>query len=265
MFKDDSMRIEFQQENPKRPGSNAFHLFEKYKTSRTVGEARKAGARNEDLKNDYEKEFLKVPSVPSERELPNDVAVAAKRELANDVAVAAKRELPNDVAVAAKPNAVIEKASPEKAAANTLDKYMKPGVHPALRGDTSDTPPLAAPAAEKARAGAIARAGQIERSKAAKEVAAAEQEPEQEPEGADLPFARSLAELQRQVDGLDEQQSDMLLKFLEADVVAKNKDHYVVNMDVLGSSRLIEFRNFVARQWGTLSVDGPVAKKSRTS
>lgn len=253
MFKDDSMRIEFQQENPKRPGSNAFHLFEKYKTSRTVGEARKAGARNEDLKNDYEKEFLKVPSVPSERELPNDVAVAAKREL------------PNDVAVAAKPNAVIEKASPEKAAANTLDKYMKPGVHPALRGDTSDTPPLAAPAAEKARAGAIARAGQIERSKAAKEVAAAEQEPEQEPEGADLPFARSLAELQRQVDGLDEQQSDMLLKFLEADVVAKNKDHYVVNMDVLGSSRLIEFRNFVARQWGTLSVDGPVAKKSRTS
>lgn len=61
MFPDgEDTRIAFQQENPKRPGSTSHDLYEKYKTGRTVREARLKGCRQVDFTNDLKKGFLQI-------------------------------------------------------------------------------------------------------------------------------------------------------------------------------------------------------------
>ncbi|CAE7938584.1 PBE1, partial [Symbiodinium sp. KB8] len=57
---DDKTPVEYVQENPKKIGSNAFDFYEKYKKSKTFGEAKANGARAEDFRFDYAKGLLKI-------------------------------------------------------------------------------------------------------------------------------------------------------------------------------------------------------------
>jgi len=52
-------QIAFSLKNPKKPGSNAFERYERYKYSRTIKEALRTGAAVGDLKFDRERGFLK--------------------------------------------------------------------------------------------------------------------------------------------------------------------------------------------------------------
>lgn len=70
--------------------------------------------------------------------------------------------------------------------------------------------------------------------------------------------AESTGDLRRQINLLDEEQAERLLELLGDDVVANDKGHYVVDLDVLAKPRLIALRDFVARQLST-----SVAKKAR--
>ena len=47
-------------ENPKKKGSKVFGLYEAYKDSTTVAQAKAAGASSTDLKHDFEKGFLRM-------------------------------------------------------------------------------------------------------------------------------------------------------------------------------------------------------------
>ena len=55
--------IKFDQENPKTPGSKAFQRYDKYKPSKTVGEAMGAGANWQDITGDFERGLLVVVDV----------------------------------------------------------------------------------------------------------------------------------------------------------------------------------------------------------
>ena len=55
-----SIEIEFQEANPKQPGSKAFERYNQYREARTVADAIKQGASREDLQNDRKKGFLKM-------------------------------------------------------------------------------------------------------------------------------------------------------------------------------------------------------------
>lgn len=56
----DNDRVRYVQKNPKLAGCAAYKLYEKYKRSKTVGEAVRRGARPIDLIFDYNKGYLKV-------------------------------------------------------------------------------------------------------------------------------------------------------------------------------------------------------------
>lgn len=56
----DSTPLEYEQENQKRPGSKSHDLYERYKRSKTYGEAKANGARPEDFRHDYGKGWLKL-------------------------------------------------------------------------------------------------------------------------------------------------------------------------------------------------------------
>ena len=81
-FNHPNVAIVFQNENPKKTGSKAFALYDKYKFARTVAEAKFAGALNADLKNDFDKGFLTMaPGASAPDAHAEDAAhVAASRE-----------------------------------------------------------------------------------------------------------------------------------------------------------------------------------------
>lgn len=56
----DDVALEFQSENPKQAGSQAWGRYEKYKSSRTVGEAKAAGATAADLKSDLGRDVVRL-------------------------------------------------------------------------------------------------------------------------------------------------------------------------------------------------------------
>lgn len=64
----DSTPLDYEQENQKRPGSKSHALYEKYKKSKTYGEAKANGARPEDFRHDYGKGWLKLQ--PADGQLP---------------------------------------------------------------------------------------------------------------------------------------------------------------------------------------------------
>ena len=57
--------MNFEQENPKTPGSKASHTYDKYKTSTTIGEATQQGANWQDVSADFEQGWLTTPEFPS--------------------------------------------------------------------------------------------------------------------------------------------------------------------------------------------------------
>ena len=81
-FNQPNVAIFFQSENPKKPGSKAFTLYDKYKFAHTVAQAKSAGASNTDLGNDFEKSFLTMaPSTSAPEAHADDAAhVPAGRE-----------------------------------------------------------------------------------------------------------------------------------------------------------------------------------------
>lgn len=54
------VRIQYQQENPKKPGTGAHVKYDQYKQATTVQEAWDMGAVTRDLKYDWEKKFVKL-------------------------------------------------------------------------------------------------------------------------------------------------------------------------------------------------------------
>lgn len=74
----DDSRIEYLQENPKRAGSSAYELYEKYKKSKTLGEAKQNGARSIDIKFDYDKGFLKISENQSSPKASSSPKAASK-------------------------------------------------------------------------------------------------------------------------------------------------------------------------------------------
>ena len=55
--------IEIQTENPKKPGSKAAERFDRYKMATSIQEATRQGANWQDLSADFEKGYLKIPSL----------------------------------------------------------------------------------------------------------------------------------------------------------------------------------------------------------
>ena len=53
-------RVEYQMENPKIKGTKAYDLYERYKRSQTLAQAKKNGARIGDIKWDQEKGYLRI-------------------------------------------------------------------------------------------------------------------------------------------------------------------------------------------------------------
>ena len=58
LLKTSETAISFRGQNPKKPMSNAWERFKKYKTPTTIGEATTLGAQWQDISADFEKEFL---------------------------------------------------------------------------------------------------------------------------------------------------------------------------------------------------------------
>ena len=54
------MKLRYQQENPKKVGSQAHYRYEVYKTSRTEGDAKDKGATAADFKLDREKGYVQI-------------------------------------------------------------------------------------------------------------------------------------------------------------------------------------------------------------
>ena len=55
--------MEIQTENPKKPGSKAAERFDRYKIATSIQEATRQGANWQDLSADFEKGYLKIPSL----------------------------------------------------------------------------------------------------------------------------------------------------------------------------------------------------------
>ena len=62
---DDSVGIEFKIENPKRPSSRSYEVYELYKMAKTVGEARRLGASTGHIKYDLSKGHAKLLGAPA--------------------------------------------------------------------------------------------------------------------------------------------------------------------------------------------------------
>ena len=58
----DDLAIEFDQDNPKRAGSQSYQLYELYKSARSVGEARRLGASTGHVRYDIKKGYARVES-----------------------------------------------------------------------------------------------------------------------------------------------------------------------------------------------------------
>ena len=62
-LKNAATTVEFQVENPKKPGTKAWDRYEKYKDAVTISDATSKGAQWQDLSMDFEKGFMKCPSL----------------------------------------------------------------------------------------------------------------------------------------------------------------------------------------------------------
>ena len=81
-FNNADVQIVYQGENPKKKGSKAFVLYEAYKDSTTVAQAKAAGATSTDLKHDFEKRFLRMAGAgsASDAHAEDSAHVVAARE-----------------------------------------------------------------------------------------------------------------------------------------------------------------------------------------
>ncbi len=61
----DELSIKFTQENPKRPGSQSYELYERYKSATTIQQARVLGASKGHIRYDLKKGFAQLDSSPS--------------------------------------------------------------------------------------------------------------------------------------------------------------------------------------------------------
>eukprot|EP00434_Breviolum_minutum_P029783 symbB.v1.2.026333.t1/scaffold2623.1/size98372/5 len=87
----------FQDQNPKKGGSNAWGRYEKYKKCTSIGEATAAGANWQDLSSDFEKGYMKF-SIPEDVEMPASTKRAAIEGTPDKEAEQRSRVSPSQVA-----------------------------------------------------------------------------------------------------------------------------------------------------------------------
>ena len=75
-LKNPETKIMFQDQNPKKGGSNAWGRYDKYKKCTSIGEATAAGANWQDLSADFEKGYMKF-SIPEDVAMPASTKKAA--------------------------------------------------------------------------------------------------------------------------------------------------------------------------------------------
>jgi len=140
----DQAAIKFQQDNPKRRGSQAHDRYEKYKSAVTPKEALGLGAVKGDVPNDIKKGFCSVDGAAASTQ----AAVAApKPKLVASPSKPAASPQRGSPPVAAVPEAVLSpKRSVEEAAGEGADEILPPAKRQALEVPVAELPQLVQPA-----------------------------------------------------------------------------------------------------------------------
>ena len=138
-YNNDSLKIAFQQDNPKTAGTKAYASYEQYKTAVTVAAAKHAGATNTDLKNDWNKGFLKIDSSenadmlaePAAKVKASNVSKVQQSRKHSSTCTGEREEDRSKLQQLALVREVREKLSPHK-------KKLKFGADGLSEGDMSD-------------------------------------------------------------------------------------------------------------------------------
>ena len=96
-LKNPDTKIMFQDQNPKKGGSNAWGRYDKYKKCTSIGEATAAGANWQDLSSDFEEGYMKF-SIPEDVEMPASTKRAAIEGTPDKEAEQRSRVSPSQVA-----------------------------------------------------------------------------------------------------------------------------------------------------------------------
>ena len=96
-LKNPETKIMFQDQNPKKGGSNAWGRYDKYKKCTSIGEATAAGANWQDLSSDFEKGYMKF-SIPEDVAMPASTKKAAIEGTPDKEAKQRSRVSPSQVA-----------------------------------------------------------------------------------------------------------------------------------------------------------------------
>eukprot|EP00929_Paragymnodinium_shiwhaense_P120989 TRINITY_DN93088_c0_g1_i1.p1 TRINITY_DN93088_c0_g1~~TRINITY_DN93088_c0_g1_i1.p1 ORF type:complete len:586 (+),score=160.41 TRINITY_DN93088_c0_g1_i1:129-1886(+) len=100
----DDTRLEWQLDNPKKVGSTAWELYERYKNSKTVREAKANGCRTADFNHDRSKGFLVIlpkdfaGEAAAEKKTPNPDAKKSEKVDKAKPAVKAEKEIKTEKA-----------------------------------------------------------------------------------------------------------------------------------------------------------------------
>mmetsp|Transcript_139041 Transcript_139041/g.255059 ORF Transcript_139041/g.255059 Transcript_139041/m.255059 type:complete len:279 (-) Transcript_139041:133-969(-) len=111
----DDTKLEYQQDNPKRPGSVSYDRYEQYKSSKTLREAKANGAGSADFTHDYNKGLLKIlPNQDGEAASSSAGGTAASKQPARSTAKSAPTAKPK--AKSSADGKSLAEASPKAAA-----------------------------------------------------------------------------------------------------------------------------------------------------
>lgn len=279
----DNTLVEFQAENVKSPGSQAWERYELYKHCKTLGEAKEAGATREDLRFGLEKGIMKVISPTNDNGSAENEIPAVELQSVPESPVSYPREVDVEPGMPDGWKCIERIYGEDSRLSGKLYKrfYSLDGRHKALSTPNQviridceekgiDPEPVIAnylrlrnerQAASRGRDGLFQKRAPANNGFEHSE-RPAKSETSGRDDGAEL--ARTMAELQSQIDGLDGMRLESVFEFLQEDAVCKNEEHFVVDLDSLDKERLEEFRCFVAMQHSADSADEHVSKKLRS-